>query len=87
MTRLLIPVCSLVPLSMRHNKLSTVVVGTSIVYTVNQGTRNLVRVPVVKLYLINVTLKLDRAMSNSYFDSRPMGAQERSMLGRSITVR
>jgi hypothetical protein len=32
-----------VPLSMRHNKISTVVVGTSIVYTVKQGTRNVVR--------------------------------------------
>jgi hypothetical protein len=63
----------LVPLSMRQNKISTVVVGTSIVYTVKQGTRNLVRVSVVNSYFNNVTMKLDRAMSISYFDSRRMG--------------
>jgi hypothetical protein len=62
---------------MRHNKISTVVVETSIVYTVKQGTRNLVRVSVVNSYLINVAMKLNRAMNISYFDSRRMGVQEK----------
>jgi hypothetical protein len=76
----------LVPLSMRHNKISTVVIGTSIVYSVKQGSRNLVRVSVVS-HSISVAMKLDRAMIISHFDSRQMGVQKRSMLGRLGTAR
>jgi hypothetical protein len=63
------------------------VVGTSIVCTVRQGTRNFVRVSVVIFYLIDVAMNLDPAMSISYFDSRRMGVKERSMLGRLLTAR
>jgi hypothetical protein len=72
---------------MRHNKISTVVVGTSIVYTVKRRTRNLVRVSVVNSYLINVAMKLDHAMSIFYFESRQMVVQESSMLGHLFTAR
>jgi hypothetical protein len=58
----------LVPL--RHNKLSTVVVGTSNIHTVKQGTGNSVRVWVVKCKLNVVIVNLDRAMSYLVFDSR-----------------
>jgi tRNA(His) 5'-end guanylyltransferase len=57
---------------MRHNKISTVAIGTSIVYTVNQETRNSVRVSVVTSHLISVAMKLDPAMSNFNFDNRQM---------------
>jgi hypothetical protein len=72
---------------MRHNKISTAVIGTSIVQTVKQGTRNLVRVSVVDSHLISAAMKLRRAMSMPYFDSRQMGVKERSMLGRLGTAR
>jgi hypothetical protein len=72
---------------MRHNKISTAGIGTSIVQTVKQGTRNLVRVSVDNSHLITAAMKLDRAMSMPYFDSRQMGVKERSMLGRLGTAR
>jgi hypothetical protein len=63
---------------MRHNKISTVVLETSIVYTVKQGTWNLVRVSDINTYFIDVAVNLDRAMSNFYFDNSWMGIHERS---------
>jgi hypothetical protein len=44
----------LIPTIYIYNRISTVVVGTSIVYTVKQGTWNLVRVSLVNSYLINL---------------------------------
>jgi hypothetical protein len=55
---------------MRHNKLSTVVVETSIIHTVKEGSGNPVRVWVVKSNLNIVVVNLDRAMSCPVFDSR-----------------
>jgi hypothetical protein len=72
---------------MRHNKISTALIGASIVYTVKQGTWILVEVSVNNSHLIIVAMKLDRAMSIFNFDSRRMGLQERSMLGRLVTAR
>jgi hypothetical protein len=71
----------------QHNKISTVLIGTSIVYTVKQGIWILVEVSVNNSHLISVAMKLDRAMIISHFDSRRMGVQERSMLGRLVTAR
>jgi hypothetical protein len=57
--------CCQVPLSMRHNKISTVQVGTSVVHTVKQGTQNLVMVSVINFYFNNVAVTLDRTMNTS----------------------